>query len=75
MASRQLVEAQSATVGNLEEATQAIGDAHGEFARQVEATLREGNRVFHEELAQATGLLKGAIQNLGDVLDNLPTPA
>lgn len=74
-ASQQLIQAQTASVVNLEEATQAIGDAHGAFARQVEATLRDGNRVFHEELAQATGLLKGAIQNLGDVLDNLPTSA
>jgi len=74
-ASQLLIQAQTATVTNLEEATQAIGDAHGAFAKQVEATLRDGNRVFHEELAQATGLLKGAIQDLGDVLDNLPTPA
>lgn len=74
-ASQLLIQAQTATVTNLEEATQAIGDAHGAFAKQVEVTLRDGNRVFHEELAQATGLLKGAIQDLGDVLDNLPTPA
>lgn len=74
-ASQRLTEAQSASVANLEEATQAIGDAHGAFAKQVEITLRDGNRVFHEELAQATGLLKGAIQDLGDVLDNLPTAA
>jgi hypothetical protein len=74
-ASQRLVDAQVASVTNLEDATEAIGDAHGAFAKQVEITLREGNRVFHEELASATGLLKGAIQDLGDVLDNLPTPA
>jgi uncharacterized phage infection (PIP) family protein YhgE len=74
-ASQLLMEAQSATVTNLEEATQAIGDAHGEFAKHVEATLRDGNRVFHEELAHATGLLKGAINDLGNMLDNLPSPA
>jgi len=74
-ASQRLTEAQSVSVANLEDATQAIGEAHGAFAKQVEVTLREGNRVFHEELAQAVGLLKGAIQDLGDVLDNLPTPA
>ena len=73
-ASQLLIQAQAATVTNLEEATQAIGDAHGAFAKQVEATLRDGNRVFHEELAQATGLLKGAIQELGDLFDNWPTP-
>lgn len=74
-ASQRLTEAQSVSVASLEDATEAIGDAHGAFAKQVEVTLREGNRVFHEELAQAVGLLKGAIQDLGDVLDNLPTPA
>ena len=74
-ASQLLIQSQSATVKNLEEATQAIGDAHGAFAKQVEVTLRDGNRVFHEELAHATGLLKGAIQDLGDVLDDLPSRA
>lgn len=74
-ASQRLTEAQRASVLNLEEATEAIGEAHGEFAKQVEITLREGNRAFHAELAQATGLLKGAIQELGDVVDNLPVAA
>ncbi len=74
-ASQRLAEAQSVSVSSLEEATLAIGEAHGAFAKQVEVTLREGNRVFHEELAQAVGVLKGAIQDLGDVLDNLPSPA
>ncbi len=74
-ASQRLTEAQSVSVASLEDATLAIGEAHGAFAKQVEVTLRDGNRVFHEELAQAVGLLKGAIQDLGDVLDNLPTPA
>lgn len=74
-ASRRLSEAQVISVTSLEQATQAIGEAHGAFAKQVEVTLREGNRVFHVELAQATGLLKGAIQDLGDVLENLPISA
>ena len=74
-ASQRLSEAQEASVANLEEATEAIGQAHGAFAKQVEVTLREGNRVFHQELAQATGLLKGAIQELGDVLENIPVSA
>ena len=71
-ATERLTSAQVATVSNLEEATEAIGAAHGAFAKQVEVTLRDGNRVFHEELAHATGLLKGAIQDLGAVLDSLP---
>ena len=75
VASQRLNEAQKAADTYLEGVTEVLGETHGAFARQMEITMREGNRVFHEELAQATGLLKGAIQELGDVLDNLPTPA
>ena len=74
-ASRRLTDAQAATVTNLEEATAAIADAHGDFSKQVEETLRKGNSVFHEELAQATQMLKGGIQNLGDALENFRVPA
>ena len=74
-ASQRLTEAQRTADTYLESVTDVLGEAHGAFAKQMEVTLREGNRVFHEELAQATGLLKGAIQDLGDVLDNLPTAA
>jgi hypothetical protein len=35
--------------------------------------LNEGNKAFQSELAQATSHLKGAIQDLGDVLDSLPS--
>jgi chromosome segregation ATPase len=75
VASQRLNEAQKAADTYLEGVTEVLGDTHGAFAKQMEITLREGNRVFHEELAQATGLLKGAIKDLGDVLDNLPSPA
>lgn len=75
IASQRLTEAQRSADTYLEGVTEVMGEAHGAFAKQMEVTLREGNRVFHEELAHATGLLKGAIQDLGDVLDNLPTAA
>jgi len=74
-ASHRLTEAQRSADTYLAGVTEVMGEAHGAFAKQMEATLREGNRVFHQELAQATGLLKGAIQELGDVLENLPTSA
>lgn len=74
-ASQRLTEAQRSTETYLQGVSDVLGEAHGAFAQQVMATLREGNKAFHEELAQATGLLKGAIQDLGDVLDNLPSPA
>ena len=75
VASQRLSEAQKAADQYLEGVTEVLGEAHSVFAKQMEITLREGNRAFHQELAQATGLLKGAIQDLGDVLDNVRTPA
>jgi hypothetical protein len=72
VACQRLNEAQQAADTYLEGVTEVLGETHGAFAKQMEITLREGNRTFHEELAQATSLLKGAIQDLGDVLDNLP---
>lgn len=74
-ASQRLTEAQRGAETYLQGVSDVLGEAHGAFAQQVMATLREGNKAFHEELAQATGLLKGAIQELGDVLDNLPSAA
>lgn len=74
-ASHRLTEAQRTADSYLAGVTEVMGEAHGAFADQMKVTLREGNRAFHEELAQATGLLKGVIQELGDVLENLPTSA
>lgn len=74
-ASQRLTEAQRTADNYLQGVTDVLGEAHSAFAQQVMATLREGNKAFHEELAQATGLLRGAIQDLGDVLDNLPSAA
>lgn len=74
-ASVRLTEAQRSAETYLEGVTDVLSEAHGAFAQQVMATLREGNKAFHEELAHATNLLKGAIQDLGDVLDNLPAAA
>lgn len=74
-ASQSLTEAQHTTETYLDGVNKVLAEAHGAFAQQLTATLREGNKTFHEELAQATGLLRGAIQELGDVFDNLPSAA
>lgn len=74
-ASQRLTEAQHTTENYLDGVNKVLAEAHGAFAQQLTATLREGNKAFHEELAHATGLLKGAIQELGDVFDNLPSAA
>ncbi len=48
-----------------------LEEAHNSFAANVTNTMREGNSQFHEELSKAVGLLKGAIQDLGDTLDSV----
>lgn len=72
VASQRLNEAQKSADTYLEGVTEVLAEAHGAFAKQMETTLREGNARFHQELAQATGYLKSAVQDLADVLDNLP---
>lgn len=75
VASQHLAEAQNTAGTYLEDLNEVLAEAHAAFAQQMEVTLRQGNKVFHEELAQATGLLKGAIQDLADVLDAVPSAA
>ncbi|WP_235184968.1 anti-phage ZorAB system protein ZorA [Cupriavidus sp. SK-3] len=75
VASQHLAEAQNTAGTYLEDLNEVLAEAHAAFAQQMEITLRQGNKVFHEELAQATGLLKGAIQDLADVLDAVPSAA
>ncbi|MDR2636748.1 MAG: hypothetical protein LBB55_00235 [Zoogloeaceae bacterium] len=48
-----------------------LAEAHASFAGNIERTLREGNSQFHKELALAVDYLKGAIEELGDTLENL----
>ena len=73
MASQRLQEAQRAADTYLEGVTEVLGQAHTEFANQIQATLRSSNTAFHQELSQAVNYLKDAIQNLGDVLDTVPS--
>jgi hypothetical protein len=68
-ASEKLAAAQKDAEGYLEGVTEVLALAHEEFAKNVEKTLHKGNAQFHKELAEATNLLKGAIQDLGDTLD------
>jgi vacuolar-type H+-ATPase subunit H len=74
-ASKLMREAQDVTRQHLNDLVEDMVKVHGEFAEQIKRTLREGNSAFHTELAQATGILKGAIVDLGEVFDRLPTTA
>mgnify|MGYP006994439313 FL=1 len=68
-ASEKLGAAQQDAEEYLEGVTRVLALAHEEFAKNVEKTLHKGNAQFHIELSEATNLLKGAIQDLGDTLD------
>ncbi len=72
-ASGQLQKAQIDAGKYLTGISEVLAKVHSEFATQLKATLTEGNKAFQSELAQATSHLKGAIQDLGDVLDSIPT--
>jgi ABC-type transporter Mla subunit MlaD len=68
-ATEKLVAAEREAEDYLQGITQVLAEAHAAFSEQMKRTLREGNSQFHTELASATNLLKGAIQELGDTLD------
>jgi uncharacterized protein with HEPN domain len=72
-ASGQLQKAQTDAGKYLSGVSEVLAKVHSEFATQLKATLNEGNKAFQSELAQATSHLKGAIQDLGDVLDSMPS--
>ncbi|MCL2022221.1 MAG: hypothetical protein FWG81_09115 [Betaproteobacteria bacterium] len=66
-----LVSARTEAVNYLEGVNRVLAEAHSSFAENVERTLREGNSQFHKEVALAVDYLKGAIEELGDTLENL----
>jgi hypothetical protein len=72
---QRLNEAQQAADLYLEGVTNVLGEAHARFAKEIENTLRKGNAEFHKQLSDAVGLLRGAVQDIGDVVDNFPERA
>jgi ABC-type transporter Mla subunit MlaD len=72
-ASGQLQKAQADAGSYLSGISEVLATAHSEFAAQLKATLTDSNKAYQLELSQATSYLKGAIQELGDVLDSLPS--
>jgi DNA-binding GntR family transcriptional regulator len=63
-AAQKLACAQQEADGFLDEVTEVIATSHQKFADGMRGTVVEANRQFHQELSQATGLLKEAIQEL-----------
>ena len=57
----------------LEGVSRVLAESMGSFEKEMTSTMRSQNKIFHEELAHATSVLKGAIQDLGDVFDSIPS--
>lgn len=73
------LEAAAGSLGNAERqaesylrgVSEVLGEAHAAFARNVENTLQQGNVQFQRELATAVDILRGAMEELGDVLQTV----
>ena len=70
-AAQALGAAQTEAHDYLEGINRVLGEAHARFAENIERTLRQGNSQFQKEVATAIDYLKGAIEALGDTLENL----
>jgi len=66
-----LASARTEAAHYLEGVNRVLTEAHASFAENIERTLREGNSQFHKEVALAVDYLRGAIEELGDTLENL----
>lgn len=56
----------------LQRVSAVLGEAHGAFADNVEKTLARGNGQFQGQVAAAVEVLKGAIEELSDALQQEP---
>lgn len=72
-ATGKLVEAKHQAEEYLKKVTETLAESHEAFAAHIGSTLQKGNADFHKELARAVDVLRGAIQELGDTLDAVPS--
>lgn len=72
-AAEQLEKAHSNVEGLFESVCDELGNAHQAFAQNIEATLKKGNGAFQKELNDAVNYLKTGIDELGAVVDSIPT--
>lgn len=71
-ATQKLVEAEHQADQYLNQVSEVLAKAHGEFASNIVATLRQANTEFHQHLTTATKMLGQTIDELTDVLDRVP---
>ena len=72
-AAAQLGNTQRQSEDYLKGVNEVLVKVHDSFSENVHRTLREGNRQFPQELRDAVNLVSGAVKDLGDTLDDLPT--
>jgi chromosome segregation ATPase len=72
-ATQKLIEAEHQADQYLDQISAVLAKAHGEFANNIVATLRQANTEFHQHLTTATKMLGQTIDELTDVLDRVPT--
>lgn len=71
-AANTLVRAEMQADQYLQGVSAVLGEAHAAFARNVEATLQQGNSQFQREIAAAVEHLRAIIEELGETLETLP---
>ena len=70
----QLGAAQKRAADYLSEVNEVLGKSHQAFALNIDRTLRSANGAFHKHLEEAVGHLSGGIQDLGELLEQIPAP-
>ncbi|MDP2903959.1 MAG: anti-phage ZorAB system protein ZorA [Methylovulum sp.] len=66
-----LLQAQSSVDGIFAEVCKALAEAHEEFTKNVKSGLVSSNVAYQKELRDSVDILKSAIQELGDLVDNI----
>lgn len=66
-----LLQAQSSVDGIFKEVCNALAEAHEEFTKNVRSGLASSNIDYQKELKDAVDYLKSAIQELGDLVDDI----
>jgi hypothetical protein len=72
-ATQRLIEAEREAEQYLEQVSNVLAKAHGEFASNIVSTLRQANMEFHQHLTIATKMLGDTVDGLSDVLERVPT--
>ena len=74
-AANSLAVAQKQADEYLKGVSDVLSEAHSSFASNITNTLRTANGAFQEHLTNSTRILGSAIEELGDVVDRIPTPS